>query len=77
MSFDLGAGRHLVLAGGGRAAIWIAVGAVALLLLLALYRYELRLVSRRVGLALLGTRLLAALVLVVRLVRADRRGATR
>jgi hypothetical protein len=64
MSFDLGAGRHLVLAGGGRAAIWIAVGSVALLLLFALYRYELRLVSRRVGLALLGTRLLAALVLV-------------
>ncbi len=67
MSFDLGAGRHLVLAGGGGAAIWIAVGAVALLLLLALYRYELRLVSRRVGLALLGTRLLAALVLVAAL----------
>jgi hypothetical protein len=64
MTFDLGAGRHLVLAGGGRAAIWIAVGAVALLLLLALYRYELRLVSRRVGLALLGTRLVAAMVLV-------------
>jgi len=56
-----------VLAGGGRAAIWIAVGAVALLLLLALYRYELRLVSRWVGLALLGTRLLAAMVLVATL----------
>ena len=53
-----------MLAGGGGAAIWIAVGAVALLLLLALYRYELRLVSHRVGLVLLGTRLLAALVLV-------------
>ena len=67
MTFHLGAGRHLVLAGGGRAAIWIAVGAVAVGLLLALYGYERRLVSRRAGLALLGMRLLAALALVAAL----------
>ena len=64
MSIDLGGGRHLLLAGGGKAAVWAAGGAIALLLLLVLYRYELRLVTRRVGLALLATRVLAALILV-------------
>ncbi len=67
MTFDLGAGRHLVLAGGGRAALWLGLGAVALALLVVLYRYELKLVSRRVGRTLLGLRLLVALALVAAL----------
>ncbi|MDE2507474.1 MAG: hypothetical protein KGM43_09700, partial [Planctomycetota bacterium] len=67
MTFDLGSGRHLVLAGGGRAALWLGLGAVALALLVVLYRYELKLVSRRVGRTLLGLRLLVALALVAAL----------
>ena len=48
-------------AGRRRAAvIWIAVGAVALCAVVGLSRYELRLVSRRAGLTLLGTRLAGA-----------------
>ncbi len=61
------AGMRVLLAGEGRAWIWLAAGAVALVLLLALYRAERKLVSRRVGLALLGLRLLAAAVLVLAL----------
>ncbi len=67
MTFQAGSRLHLVLAGGGHAILWIAVGAVALVLLLILSRYELRLVSRRAGLTLLGTRLLAMLVLLAAL----------
>lgn len=63
----LGEGRHLVLAGGGRAWAWLAAGALALGLVLALYRYERRLVSRPTGLTLLTMRLLAALALVAAL----------
>jgi hypothetical protein len=58
---------HLVLAGAGESLLWIAVGTVALLLLLLLSRYELHLVSRRAGLTLLGTRVAALLVLVAAL----------
>jgi hypothetical protein len=63
----LGAGRRLVLAGAGRAPLWLGLGLVALVLLVVLYRAERRLVSRRTGLALLGLRLAAALALVVAL----------
>ena len=58
---------HLVLAGSGRGAWWITVGAVAIFLLLVLMRYELRLVSRRAGFLLLATRLVAMLILVAAL----------
>ena len=67
MTFQPGSRFHLVLAGGGHAVLWIAIGAVALVLLLVLSRYELRLVSRRAGLTLLGTRLLAVFVLLAAL----------
>ena len=45
MTFQPGSRLHLVLAGGGHAILWLAVGAVALALLLILSRYERRLVS--------------------------------
>ncbi len=64
MAFDLAGGRRLLLAGGGQWWLWLAAGAVAAVLLLVLYREERRLVSTRVGLALLGLRLAAASVLV-------------
>jgi hypothetical protein len=64
MNLDLGSGYHLVLAGGGKSVIWLAGGLVAIVLLLALYRYEMCLVPRRFGIALLFTRLLAALFLI-------------
>jgi hypothetical protein len=69
MTFPPGAGGrlHLVLAGGGQAVLWIAVGTVALALLLLLCRYELQLVSRRAGYTLLATRIAAMLVLVAAL----------
>jgi hypothetical protein len=67
MTFQPGSHLHLVLAGGGHAIFWIAVGAVAMALLLVLSRYELRLVSRRAGLTLLGLRIAAMLVLVTAL----------
>ncbi len=64
MVFDLAGGRRLLLAGGGHGWIWLAAGAVAAILLLVLYREERRLVSRGLGLGLLGLRLAAASVLV-------------
>jgi hypothetical protein len=67
MRFDFTGGRGLLLAGSGRGWLWIVAGLVALALLLLLYREERRLVSRRVGLSLLGLRLLAASVLVLAL----------
>jgi len=67
MTFDLAGGRRLLLAGGGGAWLWIGAGAAAAVLLLWLYREERRLVSRGSGLALLGLRLAAALVLVLAL----------
>ena len=60
-------GTRVLLAGEGRAWAWLAAGGVALVLLLILYRTERKLVSRRVGLALLGLRTLAAGVLVLAL----------
>jgi hypothetical protein len=47
MTFDLFGGRRLLLAGFRLGWFWIAVGAVALVLLLILYREERRLISRR------------------------------
>src|SRR4051812_166402 len=60
----LGAGRRLILAGIRWGWLWLLVGAVALGLVLLLYRYERKLVSRRTGALLLGMRLMAALALV-------------
>ena len=67
MTFHLGGGRHLVLAGGAQAPIWIGAGVATFTLLLLLYRYELKLVSRRTGLILLVTRLFVALALIAAL----------
>jgi hypothetical protein len=67
MTNQPGSRLHLVLAGSRHALLWVAVGAVALGLLILLFRYELRLVSRRAGLTLLGTRLTAMLVLLAAL----------
>ena len=67
MTSQPGSRLHFVLAGGANGALWVAAGAAAVVLLLLLARYELRLVSRRAGLTLLGTRLLAVLVLVAAL----------
>jgi len=64
MTLDLAGGRRLLLAGGGLAWAWLAVGALALVLLIWLYREERRLVSRGAGLGLLGLRVAAASVLV-------------
>ncbi|HEV3164506.1 MAG TPA: vWA domain-containing protein [Isosphaeraceae bacterium] len=64
MTFPLASGRRLLLAGNSQGWLWIAIGVVALALVLLLYRYERRLVSRHVGLALLGLRVAAAAVLV-------------
>jgi hypothetical protein len=82
MSNALGSGRRLVLAGTGHGPLWLVLGAAALVLLVLLYRYERRLVTRRTGLTLLGLRLGAALALVAslfepiveRVVREPRRG---
>ncbi|MHC5544952.1 hypothetical protein ACYOEI_42495, partial [Singulisphaera rosea] len=67
MTFDIFGGRRLLLAGTRLGWFWIGVGVVALVLVLVLYREERRLVSRRVGLWLLGLRLAAAGVLVLSL----------
>lgn len=67
MTFHFGEGRGLVLAGGANAPLWIAAAIGATALLFLLYRYELRLVSRRTGRILLGTRLFVALALVATL----------
>src|SRR5215217_7812100 len=49
MAFDLFGGRRLVLAGARLGWFWVAAGAVALALLVWLYREERRLVSRPAG----------------------------
>src|SRR5437868_923612 len=67
MAFDLFGGRRLLLAGARLGWFWVAAGAVALVLLVVLYREERRLVARRAGLGLLGLRLAAAAVLVLAL----------
>ncbi len=66
-SIPLGSGRRLVLAGGLAGWFWIGAGLCALVLLAVLYGYERRLVSRRVGLALLLLRAAAALALAAAL----------
>ncbi len=67
MAFDLFGGRRLLLAGSRLGWLWIAALAVALVLLLVLYREERRLVTRRAGLFLLALRLSAAVALVLAL----------
>jgi hypothetical protein len=67
MNIPLGGGRRLVLAGMAGGWLWLVAGAVALGLLLVLYRYERRLVAPRTGLALLTLRVAAALALVASL----------
>ncbi len=67
-AIPLGAGdRRLILAGLAQWGLWLAAGLAAVALILVLYRYERKIVSRRAGLSLLGLRLLAALVLVAAL----------
>jgi hypothetical protein len=63
----LGAGRSLILTGIRSGWLWLLIGGAALCLVLVLYRYERRLVSRRMGLALLSLRIAAALALVAAL----------
>jgi hypothetical protein len=60
-------GGRVLLAGEGRAWTWLGVGAIAVVMLLVLYRAERKLVSRRAGLTLLALRLIAAGVLVLAL----------
>ncbi|WP_406698614.1 hypothetical protein V5E97_06985 [Singulisphaera sp. Ch08] len=67
MVLDLFGSRRLLLAGASQGWLWVAAGGIALVLLLALYREERQLVSRRTGLGLLGLRLTAAAVLVLAL----------
>lgn len=67
MTLNLAGGRRLVLAGMASAPLWTVAGLLVLGLLLLLYRYERRLVSRRTGLALLVLRLAAAVALVASL----------
>ncbi len=64
MNFDLPGGRRLLLAGGQLGWFWIAVGALAIFLLVALFREERKLVSRRAGILLLSLRIAAAAALV-------------
>ncbi|MDB5348763.1 MAG: hypothetical protein JWN86_10 [Planctomycetota bacterium] len=66
-NLGLGDGRRLVLAGITHWGFWLAAGLVALGLILVLYRYERKLVSRTTGLTLLAMRVLAALALVAAL----------
>src|SRR3954452_22577963 len=67
MRFDLFGGRRLLLAGGENALFWLVAGLSALVLVLVLYGYERRLVSRRMGLGLLVLRVAAAVALVLAL----------
>ncbi len=67
MTFELLGGRRLLLAGSRLGWFWIAAGALALVLLVILYREERRLISRHAGLLLLGLRLAAAISLVLAL----------
>jgi hypothetical protein len=67
LALNLGGGRRLVLAGMERGWIWCLAGVAAVVLVLVLYRYERKLVSRRTGLTLLGLRVVAALALMAAL----------
>ena len=64
MTWVLAGGGRLLLAGGGRAWLWLLAGLAAVVLVVVLYRAERKLISRRAGLVLLGLRLVAAAVLV-------------
>jgi hypothetical protein len=64
IGIPLGAGRRLILAGVQLGWAWLLAGALVLVLLALLYRYERRVVSRRAGWLLLSLRLCAALALV-------------
>lgn len=66
-TLNLGAGHRLILAGAEKGLWWLVIGVAAVGLLVLLYRFERRLVSRRVGLGLLALRLAAALALVIAL----------
>lgn len=63
----LGGAWRVGFAGAGQAGLWLALGAVAAVLLVLLYRYERRLVSLGAGMGLLALRLLAAGSLVLAL----------
>ena len=63
MSFEFLGGRRLLLAGSRLGWFWILALAVAVILLVVLYREERRLVTRRAGLFLLCLRLIAAAAL--------------
>ncbi len=65
MTFDVGLGGKLVLAGVGQGA-WLALaaGTIALIVCALIYRYERKLVSVRAGLGLLVLRLAAVLLLI-------------
>jgi hypothetical protein len=67
MTLRLLGSHRLLFAGRGQGWLWIGASVVVLLLIIILYRYERRLVSRRVGLGLLTLRLLAAAALVLAL----------
>ena len=67
MRWNFAGGRGILLAGSGQGWLWLLAALAALVLLLVLYREERRLISRRLGLGLLGLRLLAAGVLVLAL----------
>ena len=64
MTINLGAESRLLLAGFQESWPWLVAGLVVLVLLLVLYGYERRLVSRGVGLLLLALRMLAAVALL-------------
>ena len=66
LAFTVG-GHRLILAGITRWGVWLAAGLAALSLIVVLYRYERKLVSRRAGLSLLSLRILAAAALVAAL----------
>lgn len=67
MTWEMLQGRRLLLVGTRLGWFWIIAGALAIGLIVILYRHERRLISRRTGLLLLGLRLAAAGVLVVAL----------
>ena len=58
---------RLILAGVSRWGLWLAAGIAALMLILILFRYERKLVSKRAGLTLLSLRVLAVLALIAAL----------
>jgi hypothetical protein len=69
MTIELGGGRRLMLDNFGRDGgwFWLIAGAIALVVVVLLYRSERQIVSRRTGTTLLVLRVLAALALIVAL----------